>query len=168
MRGACHRGYLRYRVSDRRARCAFVVKGRLTSTKSPDRRIQDIQTALQLRIPTTQTQSFDQVYRASCYPQEDPDRRVPQRPGFRELADLLQDLTASVDNFLDEVVVSGLEVEREVIFLRHIRIGFRKRTLDDSLHAEGVGVNADVLVFYVEHVVKTDFELAGVEVLLPP
>ena len=143
-------------------------KGRLTSTKSPDRRIQDIQAALQLRISTSQTQPFDQVYRARRYPQEDPDRRVPQRPGFRKLAHLLQDLTASVDDFLDEVVVSGLEVERQVVFLRHIRIGFCECTLDDGLHAKRIGVDADILVFDVEHIVEADFELAWVEVLLTP
>jgi hypothetical protein len=69
---------------------------------------------------------------------------------------------------LDEIVVSGFEVERKVVFLWDVGIGFCERAFDDSLHTKGIGVDADVLVFDVEHVVQADFELAGVEVLLPP
>jgi hypothetical protein len=77
-------------------------------------------------------------------------------------------LTTSIDDFLDEVIVSRFEVERKIVFLRDVWISFCERAFDDGLHAEGVCVDADVLIFDVEHVVKTDFELAGVEILLSP
>ena len=59
---------------------------------------------------------------------------------------------------MDEVVVSGFEVHGQDVVLRHVCVGLGKGAFDDSLHADGVGVYADVLVLDCEHVMESDFE----------
>lgn len=107
-------------------------------------------------MSSTQTKCLHEKDRRAGDAQEYADRRETERPDFCELGDFLQNLTGSVDDFLDVFVIYGVDVHGADFVKGIAWVCVCQRTLDNSLHADGVGVNTDEMVFD-EYYVKEGF-----------
>lgn len=98
--------------------------------------IQHVERLLQFGVTHAQTERFEQEDGRARHAEEDAHGREAQRVGLRQVDHFLQDRAAAVDDFLDELVVDGVDGHGADVFASSIITVIGKGPFDDRLHAE--------------------------------